>query len=240
MPGYSVILALHVAGGAVALLAFWTASALRKGSSWHRQVGRVFLVAMCGILASGVPITMQRLLDGEPVAAAFLGYLLVITAQAMWMGWRAVTDKRDWRAMVARRSWRVLMLASVGSGLAMLALGIATGSWLVSGFSLIGIVLGVQMGVFERRGPRHANWHVVQHYQAMLGAGIATHVSFLNIAMRPAWDWLATHAAVPTVVLQLFPWFAPVAVAVAAGAWLDRKYARRLPTGSRAPEVARV
>ena len=94
---------------------------------------------------------------------------------------------------------------------------------------LIGLVLGVQMLQFARRGPRHANWHVVQHYQAILGCGIATHVAFLSIAMRPAWAWLRTHAALPEQLAQLFPWFAPVAVAVVAGLWLDRKYARRAP-----------
>ena len=90
----------------------------------------------------------------------------------------------------------------------------------------IGLLLGVQMRQFARRGPKHANWHVIQHYQAMLGCGIATHVAFLGIAMRPVWAWLRTNAALPEQVAQLFPWFAPVAVAVLAGLWLDRKYAR--------------
>ena len=39
----------------------------------------------------------------------------------------------------------------------------------------------------------------------------------------------AQHAALPEQLAQLFPWFAPVAVAVVAGLWLDRKYARRAP-----------
>ena len=226
MPGYRLFVALHVISGVVALLGFWTAASLKKGSPRHRLVGRVYLLAMCGILASGVPMTAHFLLTDRPVAAAFLGYLLVITGQAMWMAWRAVTDKRDWRAMVARPAWRAWSWAAMGAGLGVLALGMVRGEPLFMGFSTIGLLLGVQMRQFARRGPKHANWHVIQHYQAMLGCGIATHVAFLGIAMRPVWAWLRTNAALPEQVAQLFPWFAPVAVAVLAGLWLDRKYAR--------------
>ena len=226
MPGYRLFVALHVISGVVALLGFWTAASLKKGSPRHRLVGRVYLLAMCGILASGVPMTAHFLLTDRPVAAAFLGYLLVITGQAMWMAWRAVTDKRDWRAMVARPAWRAWSLTAMGAGLGVLALGVARAEPLFVGFSTIGLLLGVQMRQFARRGPKHANWHVIQHYQAMLGCGIATHVAFLGIAMRPVWAWLRTNAALPEQVAQLFPWFAPVAVAVLAGLWLDRKYAR--------------
>ena len=226
MPGYRLLVALHIACGVVALLGFWTTACLKKGSLPHRLVGRTFLLAMCGILASGLPMTVHFLLSGRPVAAAFLGYLLVITAQAMWMAWRAVTDKRDWRAMVARPAWRAWSWAAMGAGLGVLALGMVRGEPLFMGFSTIGLLLGVQMRQFARRGPKHANWYVIQHYQAMLGCGIATHVAFLGIAMRPVWAWLRTNAALPEQVAQLFPWFAPVAVAVLAGLWLDRKYAR--------------
>lgn len=235
MPGYRLFVALHVISGVVALLGFWTAAALGKGSPRHRLAGRVFLLAMCGILASGVPMTAHFLLTGRPVAAAFLGYLLVITAQAMWLAWRAVTDKRDWRAMVARPAWRGWTLAALGSGAGVLALGMALGQALFMGFAAIGILLGLQMLWFARRGPKHANWHVVQHYQAILGCGIATHVAFLSIAMRPAWAWLRAHAGLPDPFAQLFPWFAPVVVAVLAGLWLDRRYARPLAATRRDP-----
>ena len=229
MPGYPFFVALHVLCGTVALIAFWSAAALRKGSPRHRLAGRVFLVAMCGILATGVPLALHFLLTARPNGAAFLGYLLVITAQAMWMAWRAITDKRDWRAMVARPGWRALQLASLLSGLAILTLGLVRGEALFLGFSMVGIVLGAQMWRFARRGPRHLNWHVVQHYQAILGCGIATHIAFLGIGMRPLWAWLRTHASVPEQLTFLLPWFAPLAVAIAAGIWLDRKWARPLP-----------
>ena len=226
MPAYAAFLVIHIVAGCVALLAFWSAAMLRKGSPRHRAVGKVFLLAMCGILASGVVLAGQRFLDGRTLAGVFLSYLLVITAQAMWMSWRAVTDKRDWRAMVARRGWRALALATLASGVGVLVVGAVQGVPLFMGFSLVGIVAGAQMVVFARRGPQRANWHVVQHYQGVLGCGVATHIAFLTIALRPMWVWLQAHTAVPAALVELFPWFAPLAVAVCAGVWLDRKYAR--------------
>ncbi len=61
----------------------------------------------------------------------------------------------------------------------------------------------------------------------MLGAGIATHVAFLGIGMRPVWQWLQAHAAVPPLLVELFPWTVPLVVAVAIGIRLDRRYGRR-------------
>lgn len=238
MPGYRLFVLMHIACGVVALLAFWSAAWLKKGSPRHRLVGRAFLLAMCGILASGVPMSVHYLMTDRPVAAVFLAYLLAITGQAMWLAWRAVTDKRDWRALVARPAWQAWTGAMLLSGAGVLALGIARGEALFMGFSLIGLVVGAQMWRFARRGPRHANWHVIQHYQAMLGCGVATHVAFGSIALRPLWAWLRSHAAVPEQLVFLFPWFAPVVVAVAAGAWLDRRYARPLRKPVAKPAVA--
>lgn len=238
MPGYSWFLYLHIASGVIALATFWSAACLRKGSPRHRFVGKVFLLAMCGILASGVPLALHHFLLGKTVGGSFLTYLLLITAQAMWLAWRAVTDKRDWRKLVARPGWRLLMVGTALAGVAVLALGISRGIPLLIGFSLIGIMLGVRMWRFARRGPRHTNWHVVMHYQSMLGAGIATHVAFLGIGMRPVWRWLGSHVALPSALVELFPWFAPVVVALLAGVWLDRKYARPVRAGRVAAAVA--
>ncbi|MGN0864404.1 MAG: hypothetical protein ACI4N1_13930, partial [Stenotrophomonas koreensis] len=77
-----------------------------------------------------------------------------------------------------------------------------------------------------RRGPQRPDWALRQHYQSMLGAGIATHVGFLSIGMRPVWRWLHQHTQVPGAVIELFPWIAPVSVALLASWWLERRYGR--------------
>src|SRR5690606_41412731 len=77
MAGYSVFVALHIAGGAVALAAFWSAALLRKGSPAHRLVGRGYLLAMLAVIARGVPLTAQRPSPGQPDGATLLPHLLL-------------------------------------------------------------------------------------------------------------------------------------------------------------------
>ena len=225
MPGYAFIVFAHVAFGALALVAFWSAAWMKKGSPRHRAIGKVFLLAMLGIVISGLPLVLERLyFRHQPVAALFLAYLLTITAQACWMAWRAVTDKRDWRGLTRRIGWTLNQWLPGLVAALTLAVGIATRDPLLIGFSIIGLVTALRMWRFARKGPDRPNWHIVMHYQAMLGAGVATHVAFLSIGMRPAWKWLSAHAAVPDMLVYLFPWFAPLAVALVAAKWLDRKY----------------
>ena len=72
-----------------------------------------------------------------------------------------------------------------------------------------------------RNPPDARNWWLREHYGAMLGNGVATHVAFLGIGLR---DVIASF---DSAWLQLLPWFLPLGVALVAGVYLDRKYAPR-------------
>lgn len=225
MPGYALILALHILAGVVALACFWSAALLRKGSPRHRAVGKGFLAAMLVIVITSLPMAVEfALYRKQMLSALFLVYLMALTGNALWLSWRAVTDKRDWRVLVARPGWALSLWPTLLLAVAVLVVGWKVAEPLLSTFSAIGLWVGIRMLRFARRGPKHANWALRQHYQSMLGAGIATHVAFLGIGMRPVWRWLQSHAVVPPWVIELFPWLAPVLVAVIAGIWLNRRY----------------
>ncbi len=231
MPGYPLIVMLHVLAGGVALVGFWAAALLKKGSPRHRLLGKVYLLAMATIVVTAVPITVQyAFFRQQPMAALFLAYLVAITLNASWLAWRAVTDKRDWQAMVARPGWKLALWPMLLLGLAVLVVGIGQGQPLFLGFSMIGLWAGRRMWTFSRRGPSRPDWAFRQHYQSMLGAGIATHVAFLSIGMRPVWQWLQSHTRVPPLLIELFPWAAPVLVAVLIGYGLNRRYGGRRAT----------
>lgn len=227
MIGYTYFVALHGLLGVIALITFWSAALLKKGSPKHRAIGKVFLLAMAGIVVSGVPLVIQAAFFRNQLGVAlFLTFLLPLTAQACWTAWRAVTDKRDWQGLVARRGWQLAKWVPALLAIPVLWVGARSGQMIFVGFAIIPLVTGFNMHRFEKKGPQRGNWHVVMHYQAMLGAGIATHVAFLSIAMKPAWRWLSTHTEVPSGLIQVFPWFAPVGVAILAGVYLGRKYNR--------------
>jgi hypothetical protein len=231
MSAYSMFVALHVAAGTLALVAFWTTATLRKGSSRHRHAGRFYLLAMLVVIASGVPLTLQRMVDGHPVTAAFLGYLLLITSTGVWLSWRAIRDKHDLARYVGP-VYRVLALVNPLAGVAVFALGVAKGAPLLIGFSVVGVFIGVDMWRRLRVMPRQPRWWIEEHYTAMLGNGVATHIAFLAIGLPrllPGIDGTALHYAA---------WFAPLLVAVVAKPLLDRRW-RTAPTATAAPPARR-
>ena len=226
MTAYQMLVAAHAGIGTLALAAFWSAAFLRKGSPLHRRAGQVFLLAMCGILATGLPMAAYAWLVRErPVTAAFLAYLLVITATGMWSAWRAVRDRHD----VARYTGPVyagFAWLSLLSGLGVLALGLKVGAPLLIGFSAVGLFAGIDMLRKRRHRERLAakpRWWLVEHYTAMLGNAVATHIAFLGIGLPrllPGVDGTALHYAA---------WFAPLFVAVGAKVLLDRKWKPKKP-----------
>lgn len=233
LSAYDWIKTLHIAVGVVALIGFWSAGLARKGSSLHRRAGQIFLLAMTGILVTGVPMAAYKLEQGHPVTAAFLGYLLVITATGVWTGWRAIADKRDVRRYTGP-VYVALAGLSLLSGAAILALGLRIGAPLLTGFSSIGLLIGADLLLKrlrrERLGAR-PRWWLIEHYTAMIGNGIATHIAFLGIGLPrlfPAIDGAALHYAA---------WFGPLLVAIGAKLWFDRRWRAPQPAtvGARAP-----
>lgn len=234
MTAYQMLVATHAAVGVLALLTFWSAAFVRKGSPLHRRVGQGYLLAMVGIIATALPMAAVKYAAGQPVIAAFLAYLAVITATGVWGAWRAIRDKHDVARytgpVYAGFAWLCLL-----SGVAMFALGVRVGSPLLMGFSVIGLFSGQDMLRKRRHRERLAaqpRWWLVEHYSAMLGNGIATHVAFLAIGLPrllPAVDGAALH---------YFAWFGPLVVAVVAKLLIDRRWKPQPKRAAPAPRAA--
>lgn len=222
MSFYAVLLGLHVIAGTAALISFWGAGLSRKGSPWHRRAGRVYLLTMLVVVGTSLPMAIIHLAAGRIGIGAFLAYLVVITATAMWLSWRAIQLKRSAAVFYSRR-YAVVAVVNVVSGLAVFALGLDRGMPLLMGFSWVGIILGVGMLRrlrVVRRAPPTGNWWLREHYGAMLGNGVATHIAFLSIGMRPVLE------AFESPLVMMLPWMLPLLVAGLAGLWLDRRYGR--------------
>ncbi len=218
MEVYSITKSLHYLVGVAALASFWIAAFTRKGSPVHKTVGKIFLLSMCAIIATALVFTVLGTLNGPGPRDAFLAYLVVITATTCWLSWRAIRDKRDF-ARYTGPVYRVLAVLNVLAGAGIFTIGISIGSVLLSGFSMVGLLLGFGMLRLRRRGPTHPQWWRQEHMNAMLGNGVATHIAFLSIGLPRILPSLAG----PT--LQMLAWFGPLLVAFALQIWLGRKYA---------------
>ncbi|HWS26986.1 MAG TPA: hypothetical protein VN259_10505 [Xanthomonadales bacterium] len=220
MTAYQLLVIAHIAAGSVALITFWTAAIARKGSALHKGVGKTYLIAMLGILASALPMAVRFIAMGVIDIGIFLLYLVVITGTSIWLARRAIQRKRDVSGFHDRK-YLAIGWVNLIAGLVVFAIGLARASMLLSTFCFVGIAVGIGMLRQARKLPTTRNWWLKEHYGAMLGNGVATHVAFLGIGMR------STIASFDQAWLQLVPWFLPLAVALIAGVYLDRRYGPR-------------
>jgi hypothetical protein len=227
---YTVSRLLHLCAGLIALVSFWIAGLARKGSRVHVLAGRTYLSAMLAIIATSLVLCAVMVLRGQLVQSAFLGYLVVITAATCWISWRAVRDKRDW-ARFSGWVFRLFGLLSALAGAGILALGIAFQVPLFMGFSLVGLFIGLGTWRDVRRGPEDAKWWLRQHYRAMTGNGVATHIAFLGLGLPRLLPELAGGT------LRLLAWFGPLVIAFAVAAYWDRRYPRTAPVLPRQEET---
>ncbi len=216
---YPIAVMLHLVAGSLALLSFWTAGALRKGSPLHRRAGQVYLLSMLLVIVSGLVLVLGLLERGQLYGALFLGYLLILVSNSCVGALRAVRLKRDRAAYFGPLFW-ILHGLTATTGLGMIAVGWSIDATLFMVFGSIGL-FGLLGGIRAwRRAPATPNWWLREHYGAMIGNGVATHIAFFGIGLR---------RLLPDVdpgMLQAFAWFGPLAVAIGAAIWLDRRYAR--------------
>jgi uncharacterized membrane protein len=220
MDHYDLVKFAHAGIGALALLTFWLSGLARKGSPLHKASGKIYLLAMTGILISALPMTVAFYTRQHPVAAAFLAYLLVITATSVWCSWRAIRDKRDWIRYTGP-VYRTLMVLNGLSGLAIAYIGLVVTNQMAlifTAFSLIGIMNAIRMWRFQRQAATEPRWWLKEHIGAMIGNGVATHIAFLSIGLPKLLPMLSGP------LLQNAAWLGPLSLSIIAGVYLNRKY----------------
>lgn len=228
MSTHAIAVALHLGAGTIALTTFWIAGLVRKGTPLHRRVGQIYLLAMLGIVVSGVPLVFAALDNGQSIGAIFLTYLIVLVVNGCWTAWRAIRERRDRKRYFGHMYWTMAAITAL-AGAGVIAVGLAVDAVLLMVFGSIGVLGLVGSLRAWKRSPDDPKWWLREHYGAMIGNGVATHIAFLAIGLRrlvPGLD---------PAMLQMFAWFGPLVVAVIAGIWINRKYGR---SGARPPVAA--
>lgn len=232
---YKTLVAVHGIAGLIALVTYWMAAAARKGSPLHRGVGKAYVMAMLAILVTAVPLAIAFFLNDRPGIGTFLGYLVVLTGTALWLGRRAIHRKRD-QASYRDRIYGGVAMLNLASALLVFAIGMWMQEVLLMGFSVIGVLNGVPMLHRMRRPMADANWWLQEHYNAMIACGAATHVAFLSLGLNRMAQSVGIQ---PPSWYGLLGWFVPVAASLLAAAWMDRRYKpRRRPAAGIAPRAA--
>ena len=145
----------HALFGTVALATFWTAGLSKKGSPLHKAVGKIYLLAMIGIIVTALPLALSQALKGQWVGAAFLGYLAILVSHACRNAWLAIRRKRDFERYTGT-GYRVSVGLLGISGVAVSVLGMVYGAWLLIIFGLLGPLSVLSARSLILNGPRVA------------------------------------------------------------------------------------
>jgi hypothetical protein len=224
---YDVMKYMHIGLGVIALVTFWLSGFSRKGSPVHKGSGKLYLLAMTGILISSAIMIALFSIRPKPPGAhflniflIFLGYLLVITSTSVWCSWRAIRDKKNWLNYTGP-VYKLLMVLNGLSGALIAYIGLFVTDQMALifiGFSLIGLNSAWSMWRFARTPPENPRWWLKQHFGSMIGNGVATHIAFLSIGLPKLLPMLSGP------VLQNLAWLGPLSIAALAGVYLNRKY----------------
>jgi hypothetical protein len=225
---YRILLAIHGLAGIVALVTFWAAAFAKKGSPSHRWVGKAYLIAMCGIVITAIPMAVVIGMRGKYGIATFFAYLVVITSTGMWQGWRAIRRKRD-QAGFRDNAYIAVALLNLTASVVVFVVGLKVSEVLLMGFSAIGTITGLQM-IIRRAKPMLAmRWWLEEHFAAMVGCGVATHIAFLAIGLDRS---IRAVGIDPPRWYHLIAWFLPLSLSFVAVPWLRRKYIPKTGAGA--------
>lgn len=219
---YQALVIAHIAAGTLALVTFWTAAAARKSRhSLHVRAGQLYLWGMRGILVTAVPMAGAAFVQGQTASGVFLSYLVVLVATTVYTAPKAVQCKQDFERFRSG-AYRALAVALPAAAIATFAYGVIARNLLLGGFSIVGMVVGWRMWLTLRRtAAPDAGWWLKEHYGAMLGNGVGTHIAFLAIGLRSVLPPEVAEAS------QLLAWFGPLTVSTVATILLNRRHRAR-------------
>ena len=215
------LLFIHVIAGFSALFMFWIPAFARKGGKIHNQVGRWYVRAMWIVLVTAGVLSIKNLFIGNYEAAAFLGFLTVVTMNPLWFGIAVLDNKKELSPRTRRLHFYQNVIVMT-TGLLLLIFGIIVGPenggvlmmiFGVLGLSNGGLVISVFKNTYQSQP-----W-IIEHLTGMIVSGIAAHTAFLAFGGRELLgSFLTGH-------LMIIPWVAPTVIGVIAIKILKRRYA---------------
>ncbi|HEY0467829.1 MAG TPA: hypothetical protein VGC79_26695 [Polyangiaceae bacterium] len=218
---FQIVLAVHIAAGAVSLVVFSVPLVTKKGGRTHRRVGWVYVAAAATVAVTGL-LSCIPLVSAGPLrwrAGIFLAYVSLLAGASAQFGVRALRTKG--RAGPSRCAIDLVPpLLLVAGGVALATFGIHRSSVLYVLFAALGVILGVAHLRFWLTPPAHERAWFLAHLTGMGTSCITTVTAFIVVNAR--------RFGMRTFDLPL--WAGPIAV-LAIGLTLWRRYYARRLTG---------
>jgi hypothetical protein len=219
---FQLLVVLHVATGAIGLVAFWVPVLGTKGSPLHKRWGRIFNRLMLATAATAILMAFLNLHDpagthphiADPeftrnIFGWMMLYLGVLTVNLTLYGWNALLNRRDHRANRSLGNLLlqlVLLLLSANTAIR----GVLVEQPLMIGISTIGFAtVGTNLWFMLTPRPRPV-YALREHVKGLIGTGISVYTAFLAFgAVR----------FVPELALHPGLWAVPLVTGLATIIW---------------------
>ena len=180
---YGALLAFHMAGGSLAVVAGSTAMLVTKGGRLHRRAGRLFAGCMLAIVLDALLLAVLK-------PNTFLFLIALFSLYLVTVGWRAARlgdarpQRLDWAMALGMLGVAVVMIVL---GAAALGRGQSPRGPVLLVFSLIAIALSASDLRLFRRGGARGPGRIVRHLGHMTGGFIAavTAATVVNAGFLP-------------------------------------------------------
>jgi len=238
---HQFLLYFHITLGAAGLVVFWLPTLSKKGSPFHKRIGKIFVWTMFAISISGIIMSIMVLLDPIGVRAPernlslaqslslkqqsretavfllMLSMLVFVNVKQSILVLK-VKAERDWLKTPSTLIPIGLLLVT-GIIVGIVAIIIVQPLFIV--FSILSIVIsyGSLKYIFKKE-LKEREW-ILEHMGNIFGAGIAAYTAFFAFGGRRFFDEIFTGN------MQLIPWILPSVIGVSATIYFSKKYSKK-------------
>lgn len=225
----------HVVAGFTGLAAFWVPVFARKGGPMHVRFGRIYAYCAYIVTLSAIATSIGRIaqyqqqgiaIADQPAAygfAIFLGYLGITTFTSVHHAIRVVRTRRI-PAQLRTPFHTSIAWISIIASLVVMAIAVAIwspASIILLSLSPIGLLVGMGILNFMKRGAaEHMGWFY-SHMGSMIGGGIAFHTAFAVFGAQRLFEYSLEGP------LAVVPWILPALIGIPAIILARRYYQRR-------------
>jgi len=174
------LLPIHIAAGFLSIVIFWIPIFVKKGSNIHVKVGKLYMATMWVVVATAAILSVENFMQGAYQGAAFLGFLVLITANPLWYGIAILKQKKGVSESYRKKHMLFNALIAI-AGILLIIYGITLTNEPTGILMIIFGILGVSTGkdiITMYRNPASKSNRMKEHIIGMLTTGIAAYTAF--------------------------------------------------------------
>lgn len=219
----SILLMIHVAAGFSSLLLFWIPVFAKKGGINHVRIGKIYMCLMWLVVISAAILSIKNFYIGRIEAAAFLGFLTIITGSPLWKGIAVLKHKKG-LSKTFQQTHLLFELLILVAGVLLLGYGIYLkgegGAILMIIFGILGISNLGTVVKLVKNPPQKMDWFM-EHMKDMIISGIAAYTAFFAFGGRTLLGDIFTG------YWMIVPWVAPTIIGIFAIKYLEKQYLQK-------------